>query len=211
MDASAAAELISSTLVDRHGRRAPGRPVVVGIGGGSAAGKSTLARTLAERLAPRRVEVTGQDRFFKPRAELPPFPSSSRELPWPDYNRPDSFRVSELVDHLRGLTACEVAIVEGILVLHEDEVREQLDLRLYVEAAADERIVRRIRRNVAAGIPLDDIADYYLESVRFQHQRFNAPTAAWADLLVPGGAADSAERDGLIAAISGSLEAYLAR
>lgn len=211
MTAKEASALVVARLSERHRPRIPGRPVLVGIGGGSAGGKSTLARALVERLAPLRVEVTGQDRFFKPAAELPPYPSPSREKPWPDYNRPDSFRTAELLAHLRGIAGCEVAILEGILVLHDEEVRGLLDLRCYVAAAADERIVRRIRRNVAAGIPLDDVADYYLESVRFQHERFNAPTAAHADLVIPGGAAEAQVREEMVDGIVEGIRTYLER
>lgn len=211
MTAKETSTLVAARLSERHRQRDSGRPVRIGIGGGSASGKSTLARALAERLAPLRVELIGQDRFFKPATELPPYPSPSRDKPWPDYNRPDSFRTEELVAHLRGLSGCEVAILEGILVLHDEEVRGLLDLRCYVAAAADERIVRRIRRNVAAGIPLDDVADYYLESVRFQHDRFNAPTAAHADLVIPGGAAEAQVREEMVDGICDGIRAYLAR
>ncbi|MFH1572052.1 MAG: AAA family ATPase, partial [Gemmatimonadota bacterium] len=131
-------------------RRTGGQgPFAIGIGGGSASGKSTMARRLAEELAPLRVEVLGQDRFFKPAAELPPYPSPTRPEPWPDYNRPDSFRVDELLAACAQPRPVEVLIVEGILVLHYEELRRRLDLALYVEADADERIVRRIRRNLA--------------------------------------------------------------
>ena len=170
----------------------------IGIGGGSASGKSTLAARIKEELAPLRVEVIGQDRFFKRAAELPPHPVPGREEPWPDYNRPDSFHVAETVAHCRSVGGVDVAILEGILVLHYPELRELMDLKLYVAADADERIVRRIRRNLKAGMDLDDICDYYLESVRFQHARYNAPTQQHADLVIPGGAVEVGEREAMV-------------
>jgi uridine kinase len=134
---------------------------MIGIGGGSAAGKTTLARRLAAGLAPLTVEIIGQDRFFKPAPELPACPSPTRPRPWPDYIRPDSFYLEKLLDACRSLAGMDVVILEGILVLHYPELRRLMTLRLYIEADADERIVRRIRRNLQAGMDLDDIADYY--------------------------------------------------
>ena len=174
---------------------------MIGIGGGSAAGKTTLARRLAAGLAPLTVEIIGQDRFFKPAPELPAYPSPTRPRPWPDYNRPDSFYLEKLLDACRSLAGMDVVILEGILVLHYPELRRLMTLRLYIEADADERIVRRIRRNLQAGMDLDDIADYYLESVRYQHLRYNAPTRHHADLVLSGNGADHLDRDILTLAV----------
>ncbi|MEW6750234.1 MAG: hypothetical protein AB1505_04570 [Candidatus Latescibacterota bacterium] len=199
-------ERIRAVLAVRRAGR-DGRPLVIGIGGGSASGKSTLARQLGERLAPLHVEVVGQDRFFKSRDELPPHVTPHRATPWPDYNRPDSFRTAEMFAHCRNLDGCDVAVVEGILVLYYPEMRQAMDLRLYVAADADERIVRRIRRNVAAGMALDGIADYYLESVRRRHAEFNEPTRQHADLVIPGGMADAQEREEMVQALCRAVRA----
>lgn len=200
--------LVRSRFAARHPSWARRPFFTMAMGGGTASGKSTIAGQLAVGLAPLRVEVLGQDRFFKPAAELPPYPSTTRPEPWPDYNRPDSFRVDELADACRVPRATDVLILEGILVLHYPEVRELMDLCLYVDADADERIVRRIRRNLAH-YPIDDIADYYLESVRYQHDRYNAPTRAHADLVIPGGAADQEDRDALLQELCAALHEHL--
>lgn len=204
-----AVEVIVESLLQawRQGRGAR-QHLSIGIGGGSASGKSTLAARLQEELAPLRVEVIGQDRFFKPTAELPPYPLAGRQEPWPDYNRPDSFHVAEMVAHCRSVSGVDVAILEGILVLHYPELRELMDLKLYVAADADERIVRRIRRNLKAGMDLDDICDYYLESVRFQHDRYNAPTQEHADLVIPGGMAETEEREAMVEGLCGVVRRY---
>jgi len=106
-----------------------------------------------------------------------------------------------MISYCRAIGGLHVVILEGILVLYYPELRELMDIRCYVAADADERIVRRIRRNLAAGLSLDDIADYYLESVRFQHSRYNAPTQRHADLVIPGGASQAGEREAATAAI----------
>jgi len=181
------------------------RHLMIGIGGGTASGKSTLAAGIAQRLEGLKVEVIGQDRFFKPAADLPPYVSPMRQEPWPDYNRPDSFHTEEMFAHCRSLGGMDVAILEGILVLYYPELRELMDIKCYVAADADERIVRRIRRNLKAGMDLDDICDYYLDSVRFQHGHFNAPTEKQADLVVPGGMIYAEMREEMVEVLCGAI------
>ena len=186
-------------------RREGRRHLMIGIGGGTASGKSTLAAAIAQRLESLKVEVIGQDRFFKPAADLPPYVLPTRQEPWPDYNRPDSFHAEEMFAHCRSLGGMDVVILEGILVLYYPELRELMDIKCYVAADADERIVRRIRRNLKAGMELDEICDYYLDSVRFQHDRFNAPTEKQADLVIPGGAADTEVREEMVEVLCGAI------
>ena len=147
---------------------------VIGIGGGSASGKSTVASELASRLAPRRVVVVNQDRYFWETSRLPRAGSPDGGREWPDYNRPESFDFVRLRVDLREMKQgeAEVIILEGILVLCDAELRGLMELKLFVDADPDERIVRRIRRNVAHGHDLDGICDYYLDSVRYRHQEF---------------------------------------
>ncbi len=149
------------------GRRRADR-VFIGIGGGSASGKSTIAADLAGRLAPLQVRVIGQDRFFKSRDELPRYPSVTRPEPWPDHNHPDSFDLSRMLEAAGDVDGADVVIFEGILALHYDEMRELMDVKCYVRADADERIVRRTKRNLPRAT-FEDITDFYLESVRHQH------------------------------------------
>lgn len=176
----------------------------LGIGGGSASGKTTIARSIQEHLAPLEVTLIHQDRFFKPVEELPTYYSEIHSGPKPDYNRPDSFRREEMFDFCRNIDGADVVILEGILALYYEELREWMDIRCYVEADADERIIRRIKRNLARW-SYDEIVDYYLESVRYQHARYNAPTQAHADLVIPGGMADTAQRDRMIESLCGAI------
>jgi uridine kinase len=162
---------------------------VIGIGGGSASGKSTIAGKLKARLAPLSVEVINQDRFFWDAAKLPRHSNQAGDRTWPDYNHPASFDFASLRLALRAARdgGADVVVLEGILALHDAEVRGLMDLKLFVEAEADERIVRRIRRNVAGGHNLDRICDFYLDSVRYRHRGYCQPTKAYADLVIPGG------------------------
>jgi len=173
---------------------------VIGISGGSASGKSTIAEELRKRLAPLRVEVINQDRYFLPTDRLPRHANRDGTKEWPDHNQPGSFDFPRLRADLRAAREgkAEVVIAEGILILHDEEIRSLMDLKLYVEADADERIVRRIRRNVARGYDLEGICDFYLDSVRYRHREFNHPTRAHADLVIPGGKDDWQETDRLL-------------
>jgi uridine kinase len=162
---------------------------VIGIGGGSASGKSTVAKELESRLAPLRVTVVNQDRYFWETSRLPRAGSPDGGREWPDYNQPASFDLVRLRADVREMRQGEadVVILEGILVLRDEALRELMDLKLFVDADPDERIVRRLRRTVARGHDLGGICDYYLDSVRYRHQEFCEPTRAYADLIVPGG------------------------
>jgi uridine kinase len=185
---------------------------VIGIGGGSAAGKTAVARELQRLLRPLRVEVINQDRFFRTRGKLPRHVSPDGRRTWDDHNHPDSFDFPALrgaVEQAREGEA-EVVIVEGILVLHDAELRGLMDVKLFVDAEADERIVRRIRRNVGWGWELDGICDFYLDSVRYRHREFCEPTRAHADVVVPGGAYEREEAERLLREVCGRVRAAVA-
>jgi uridine kinase len=185
---------------------------VIGIGGGSASGKSTVAKGLESRLAPLRVTVVNQDRYFWETPRLPRASSPDGRREWPDYNQPASFDWARLRVELREAkhSEAEVVILEGILVLCDEEVRSLMDLKLFVDADPDERIVRRIRRNVARGHDLDGICDYYVDSVRYRHQEFCEPTRQYADLVVPGGAYQREQADGVLGKIERLVRAAVA-
>lgn len=182
---------------------------VIGIGGGSASGKSTLAARLQERLQPLRVLIINQDRYFHEATRLPKHTSPDGAREWPDHNQPGSFDFPRLRTDLRAAREGEdeVVILEGILVLHDEELRSLMDLKLFVEADPDERIVRRIRRNVARGYSLDEICDFYLDSVRYRYREFCEPTRAHADLILPGGAYDREQAEGILGRVEAMVRA----
>ncbi|MFB3881838.1 MAG: uridine kinase [Armatimonadota bacterium] len=172
---------------------------VIGIGGGSAAGKSATAEELQRRLAPLTVQVINQDRYFRKGDDLPTHLTPSGRV-WRDHNHPDSFDFARLRTEAGRARegGLDVLVIEGILVLHDPELRGLMDLKLFVNADPDERIVRRIRRNVARGASLDEVCDFYLDSVRYRHDQFCEPTRSHADLIIPGGVHEAEERDRLL-------------
>jgi len=185
---------------------------VIGIGGGSASGKSTIAQQLSIRLGPLRVTLINQDRYFREPAGLPKHASPDGGRVWPDHNQPDSFDFAQLRADLREARASDsdVVILEGILVLHDAELRGFMDLKLFVDADPDERIVRRIQRNVARGHDLGEVCDFYLDSVRYRHREFCEPTRAYADLIVPGGAYDGAHTQEFLNRVVATVRARVA-
>lgn len=180
-----------------------GKRLVIGIGGGSGSGKSTVASLLSAGLRTLTVEVITQDRFFKPPEEMPRYHSTYHQAERPDFNHPDSFERDELIAWCRTATGHDVLIIEGILALHFPELLSLMHLRFYVSLGMEEMLARRTDRNLAAGYggSREEIGWYNVECVSPQHRRYNAPTAKHADLLIPNDSGRSEERDRIIAQV----------
>lgn len=182
------------------------QPVFVGIAGGSASGKSTLARAIVARLGERSLLVL-HDRYYH---SLPP-EAVHHPLTY-NFDHPEAFETSRMVADLarlaRGRSARlpiydyathrraeaeeevhprPVVIVEGILVLADERVRALLDHRVYVSAPDDVRLMRRIRRDLdSRGREVHDVLHQYERTVRPMHRRYVEPSRAFADLVVDG-------------------------
>jgi uridine kinase len=173
---------------------------VVGIAGGSASGKSTftaaLTRVLDAGTPPVRVEVLGMDRYFYRGAEGGPkfiSPSTGNEMA--DNNHPDSADNARLVTDIEARSVAEdapdVLIVEGLMALHVPQIRERLDLRLFIELDADERALRRLLRDMSGARGNREpqfVVTYYRECARIGHARYVEPSRVHADLILRGDA-----------------------
>ncbi len=182
------------------------RPVLVGIAGGSASGKSTLAAALKETLGQRALLVL-HDRYYHS------LPAHLRHDPVAhNFDHPDALETSRMIRDLADLRSghpaslphydyathsrreeeeevapCPFILVEGILVLADERLRDMLDLRVYVNTPADVRLIRRIRRDVETrGREVDEILARYESTVRPMHQRYVEPSRTWADLVLDG-------------------------
>ncbi|AXR81127.1 Uridine kinase [Natrarchaeobaculum sulfurireducens] len=180
----------------------------IGIAGGTGAGKTTVSRNVADAVG-EPVTRLPLDNYYE---DLSHLPSDERESV--NYDHPSAFEWDLLYDHLESLLLgqpiempqydfevhnrtderitvepTDVIVLEGILALYDDRIREMLDLRVYVMTDADVRILRRIERDVVdRGRDLEGVIEQYLETVKPMHERFVAPTRKNADVIIPEGA-----------------------
>ncbi|MCK5377979.1 MAG: uridine kinase [Acidobacteria bacterium] len=197
-------------------------PLIIGVAGGTGSGKTTVARAIIERVGTDRVLEITQDRYY---ADLKHLPLTARNHR--NYDHPDSVEGSLLVHHLRRLkqglpadlpiydftcherrpeseavTAKPVILVEGILIFALVEVRELLDIKIFVDTDSDVRFIRRLTRDMGErGRTLESVVDQYLETVRPMHLEFVEPSKRWADVIIPEGGFNTVALDFLISRI----------
>lgn len=166
----------------------------IGIAGGSASGKSTLTGVLEQRLSDLRLGVLHMDEYFKPEGERPVSAGPVNGKQYMDDNHPLTMDLPQFAADLTAMQSgnYDVVIAEGLLVLWDDDICGKLDLKLFVDCQADERIVRRLRRNMGWGLGFDEIADVYLGLVRYRHDEYVEPSKWRADLIINGSCQSSA-------------------
>jgi len=183
----------------------------IGIAGGTGAGKTTVARRVTDGVEA--VRVVPLDNYYRDRSSL-----DRDERTGLNYDHPDAFDWPLVRRHLDALAAGDaiempqydfethvrsdetvrvepgaVVVLEGILALYDDAVRDRLDLQLYVETDADLRVLRRLERDIEdRGRSLEGVIDQYLSTVKPMHDRFVRPTRRNADLIIPEGANETA-------------------
>lgn len=182
--------------------------LIIGIAGGSGSGKTTLALRLKERFGEDEVRLISHDSYYKRHDELP-----YEERCKLNYDHPDAFDNELIVRHLRTLKTGQaidcpvydytihnrsdrvqhiepapVLIVEGILPFAEPELCALFDYKIFVDTDADERILRRILRDVKErGRSLDSVINQYLTTVKPMHDAFVEPSKRRADIIIPNG------------------------
>lgn len=180
---------------------------IIGIAGGTGSGKSTFTNRLKAEFGDQ-ITVVYHDNYYKRQDEVP-FEARKRM----NYDHPDSLETDLLIEHIKKLRNGEavdcpvydytqhnrsdktirieprrVILIEGILLLADKRLRDLMDVKIYVEADADERILRRIVRDVKErGRDLDNIVDQYLTTVKPMHYMYVAPTRATADIVINSG------------------------
>ena len=181
--------------------------LVIGIAGGTGSGKTTITRKLCENFGPD-VSVINHDNYYKAHHNMP-----YEERAKLNYDHPNAFDTDMLIEHLKQLrqghsVVCpvydytvhdrsedtvvikpaRVIIVEGILIFENRELCDQMDIKIYVDADADVRILRRIVRDVRdRGRSLDSVINQYLATVKPMHEQFVEPSKRNADIIVPQG------------------------
>lgn len=202
--------------------------LIIGIAGGSGCGKSTVVNQIIKRLPNDSVTVIPQDSYYKDNGHLSP-----EERALINFDHPSSIEFNLLIKHLDDLNegnaigmpiysylTCaravetipvyprEVIIVEGILILTDPRLRERLDIKIFVDADPDDRLMRIIRRDIEErGRSFSQVLDHYEVFVKPMHLQFIEPTKRYADIIVPQGGANHVAIDILSSRIKMNLQA----
>jgi uridine kinase len=162
------------------------RCIAIGIAGGSGSGKTTFCTKIANVLDGCKVKIIATDDYFKEEKPKVKAPYNGRQ--YDDYDHPTSVDSEKLESDIHQLISSkkyDVIIIEGLMVLYFEKIREQLDLKLYVECHSDERLVRRLKRDKSEET-FDEISSEFLDIVRHRHNEFVEPTKWYADLIING-------------------------
>ena len=182
--------------------------LIIGIAGGTGSGKTTVVRKIVDTLPPDTVAVIPQDSYYNDQSHLP---LAVRKLT--NFDHPDAFEwplLAHQIDELRHGRAIEqptysyltctrlaetihvepreVIIAEGIMILYDKQLRDLMDLKIFVDAEPDERLLRVIERDIAErGHPLEMLIGKYRNVLKTMHDEFIEPTKQYADIIIPNG------------------------
>ena len=185
------------------------KPLLIGIAGGSASGKTTIAQCLKEEFEQTRsVVIIREDDYYKDQSE-----KTMAERVKTNYDHPFAFDHALMIEQIDALLAgqaiekpvydfvqhtrstltevvepCDVVVLEGLFVLEEPELRKRLNIKVYVDTDADIRFIRRLMRYVEdRGRTLQSVVNQYTETVRVMHEQFIEPSKRYADVIIPEG------------------------
>jgi uridine kinase len=180
--------------------------LIIGIAGGTGSGKTTVVHQIMNELPQTEVGIISQDSYYKDNSNL-----SFDERALINFDHPRAIDFDLLVKHLQELKAGntidqpvysfvthnrtddtinthprKVMIVEGILILAHPELRDLFDVKIFVHADSDERLIRRLKRDIAErGRDMDEVLNRYQTTLKPMHQQFIEPTKAFADIIIP--------------------------
>ncbi len=185
--------------------------MIIGIAGATSSGKTLLANTIVNELGSDQVTVISEDSYYKDHSDLP-----AEELPKLNYDHPDSLEHDLLCEHLRQLLKGKSAevptydfathsrmfetrevgkhriiVLEGILVFSVPELRDLMDIRIFMDTSMDICLLRRVQRDIIdRGRTLESVLDQYQKTVRPMYLQFIEPSKRYADIIVPRGGAN---------------------
>ena len=202
------------------------RPILIGITGGTGSGKSTVSKEIFKSIEETDIAVIEQDSYYKDQSHL-----SFEDRVKTNYDHPLAFDNQLLVKHLKDLLnrktiekpiydfekhnrkketelvePREIIILEGILILSEKEIRDLLDIKIFVDTDADVRVIRRILRDIKErGRTLDSVILQYMDTVRPAHLQFVEHTKRYADIIIPEGGYNKVAIDLIVSKINSIL------
>ena len=183
-------------------------PILIGIAGGTGSGKSTVTREIYKSITDKNVAIIEQDSYYKDQSNI-----SFEERVKTNYDHPFAFDNGLLISHLKDLLdgksiqkpiydfenhnrkketvlveSKDIIVLEGILILYDEDLRNLMDIKLFVDTDADVRVIRRILRDIKdRGRTLDSVVKQYMTTVRPAHMQFVEPTKRYADIIIPEG------------------------
>jgi uridine kinase len=186
--------------------------MIIGIAGGTGSGKTTVVKKIMSLFPEKDVVLLSQDNYYKDNSHLP---LEERKLI--NFDHPDSIEFDLLTEHIKELKqnksirqpiysylTCtrsketnlilpqKVIIVEGILILSDKNLRKQMDVKIFVDAPADDRLIRVIRRDIVErGRTVEDVINRYEHTVKPMHDQFIEPSKKYADIIIPQGGNNS--------------------
>jgi uridine kinase len=198
----------------------PAHPLIVGIAGGSSSGKTTVTRSIAEAVGERSVALLHHDAYYK---DLPLF--GGKRPDEINFDHPDAYDTDLYVRHLHALRqghpveqpvylyttyrrtgdvrvveSRPIIIAEGILIFAEAAIRDLIDIKVFVDTDDDERVLRRIRRDVLErGRSVESVMHQYVATVKPMHLEFVEPSKRWADVIIPRGGENRVAVDMVVA------------
>ena len=199
------------------------KPIIIGVAGGSGSGKTTVVQQIARSFSSEQVMVIQHDFYYRDQGHL-----SLKERASLNYDHPDVLETGLLVYHLQELTAGrpveipiynfathsrenatktvyprKVVIVEGILILVDEALRDMMDIKVFVDTDADIRFIRRLNRDVAERErTVQSVIQQYLDTVKPMHEEFVEPSKRYAHIIIPEGGYNQVAVDMLMTKIS---------
>lgn len=203
------------------------RPLLIGITGGTGSGKSTVSKEILKSIHEKRITIIQQDSYYKDQSNL-----SFDERVKTNYDHPFAFDNKLLTQHLKDLLdnksiekpiydfenhnrkketitvePKDIIILEGILILYQEELRNLLEIKIFVDTDSDVRVIRRILRDIKdRGRTLDSVVLQYMNTVRPSHLQFIEPSKRYADIIIPEGGYNKVAIDILVTKIKSILE-----
>ena len=204
-------------------------PVIIGVTGGSGSGKTSVCREIFKQFQGKSIMMLEHDSYYKDQSHM-----SFEERLETNYDHPLAFDTDLLIEQLKQLMAGEavdipvydytnhtrseevihqepkeVIILEGIMILENQRLRDLMDIKIFVDTDDDLRIIRRIQRDMTErGRSLDSIIDQYIGVVKKMHEQFIEPTKKYADVIIPEGAHNTVAIDLMVSKIRMILNAH---
>lgn len=202
------------------------KPLIIGVAGGSGSGKTTVVQKICESLGDKRLVLLEHDSYYRDLSHLP-FEERIKQ----NFDHPSSLETELLIRHIKALTEGyqvevpiydfaahnrkeetiptipkEVILIDGILIFSEPELLKLMDIKVFVDADDDIRLLRRLKRDIEErGRSVDSVLKQYQKYVRPMHLEFVAPSKRYADIIIPRGGKNKIALEMVLALIEGKL------